>query len=114
MAIGRRTISDSKFARANEEGRLLSFAEAVALALNEDPSSPEPEKRAASTSDAGLLTPREVEVADLISRGMSNKEVAAALVISQRTAEAHVEHILAKLGLTSRTQVATWVLRSRD
>jgi non-specific serine/threonine protein kinase len=45
---------------------------------------------------------------------MSNKEVAAALVISQRTAEAHVEHILAKLGLTSRTQVATWVLRSRD
>ena len=114
VEIGRRTISDSKFARANEEGRLLSFDEAVALAFNEALPSPETEKRAASTSAAGPLTPREIEVAELISRGMSNKEIAAALVISQRTAEAHVEHILAKLGMTSRTQVATWILRPAD
>ena len=45
--------------------------------------------------------------------GRSNKEIAADLVISQRTAEGHVEHILAKLGFTSRAQVAAWVAASR-
>ena len=42
---------------------------------------------------------------------MSNKEIADTLVISRRTAETHVEHILTKLGFTSRTQIATWVKR---
>ena len=51
--------------------------------------------------------------ARLVAGGRSNKEVAADLVISQRTAEGHVEHILAKLGFTSRAQVAAWVAASR-
>ena len=55
------------------------------------------------------LTRREREVAALIARGMSNKDIASALVISQRTAEGHVEHILAKLNFTSRSQVAAWI-----
>ena len=42
---------------------------------------------------------------------MSNKEIADTLVISRRTAETHVEHILTKLGFTSRTQIAAWVKR---
>lgn len=42
---------------------------------------------------------------------MSNKAIAATLVISQRTAEGHVEHILSKLGFTSRVQIAAWVGR---
>jgi DNA-binding NarL/FixJ family response regulator len=46
----------------------------------------------------GLLTPRELEVAQLVAGGRSNKQIAAELVISQRTAEGHVERILAKLG----------------
>jgi DNA-binding NarL/FixJ family response regulator len=40
---------------------------------------------------------------------LSNKEIAATLVIAQRTAEGHVEHILSKLGFTSRTQIAAWI-----
>jgi DNA-binding NarL/FixJ family response regulator len=52
-------------------------------------------------------------VAGLIGRGRSNKDIAAALVISQRTAENHVEHILTKLGFTSRAQVAAWVAASQ-
>ncbi|MCI2422337.1 LuxR C-terminal-related transcriptional regulator [Saccharopolyspora sp. K220] len=56
-----------------------------------------------------VLTKREQEVAALVAQGMSNKDIAATLVISQRTAEAHVEHILAKLGFTSRAQIATWI-----
>jgi non-specific serine/threonine protein kinase len=56
-----------------------------------------------------VLTPRERQIAELIRDGLSNKEIAETLVISRRTAEAHVEHILAKLGFTSRIQVATWM-----
>ena len=52
------------------------------------------------------LTPRELQVARLIAGGRSNKNIAAQLVISQRTAETHMERILTKLGFTSRAQVA--------
>ena len=55
------------------------------------------------------LTSRETQVADLVARGASNREVAAELYISIRTAESHVEHILTKLGLPNRTHVAAWV-----
>jgi non-specific serine/threonine protein kinase len=63
-------------------------------------------------SDAAPLTPRELQVARLIAAGSSNKDIAAGLVISQRTAENHVEHILTKLGFTSRAQVAAWIAAS--
>nr|WP_314142167.1 LuxR C-terminal-related transcriptional regulator [uncultured Rhodococcus sp.] len=55
------------------------------------------------------LTSREAQVADLVARGASNREVAMALHISIRTAESHVDHILTKLGLPNRTHVAAWV-----
>jgi len=44
-----------------------------------------------------------------VARGLTNKQIAATLVISQRTAEGHVEHVLTKLGFTSRAQIAAWV-----
>jgi serine/threonine-protein kinase PknK len=59
------------------------------------------------------LTKRESEVAELIAQGLTNKGIAGRLVISQRTAEAHVERILNKLGFTSRAQVAAWVVQHR-
>jgi len=62
--------------------------------------------------DGAPLTPRELQVARLVAGGRSNKEVAAQLVISQRTAEGHVERILTKLGFTSRAQVAAWIAGS--
>ena len=52
-------------------------------------------------------------MARLIAGGRSNKEIAADLVVSQRTAEGHVEHILTKLGFTSRAQVAAWIAGSQ-
>ena len=55
------------------------------------------------------LTAREFEVAKLISTGMTNPEIAAQLVIAPKTASAHVEHILAKLGVTRRAEIAAWV-----
>jgi DNA-binding CsgD family transcriptional regulator len=55
------------------------------------------------------LTVREYEVARLIGEGMTNAAIARQLEISPKTASAHVEHILAKLGATRRTEIATWV-----
>ena len=60
-------------------------------------------------SAAGGLTRREREIAGLLAEGLSNKEIAMRLVISQRTVETHVDHVLGKLGITSRAQVASWV-----
>ena len=62
----------------------------------------------------GPLTRREREVAALIARGLTNRQIAEELFIAERTADTHVEHILAKLGLGSRTQVATWVVEQGD
>jgi predicted ATPase/DNA-binding CsgD family transcriptional regulator len=68
-------------------------------------------KRASKRGDQlSPLTRREQEVALLIAEGLSNKDIAAKLLIGQRTVESHAEHILAKLGVTSRTQVAVWVV----
>jgi len=58
----------------------------------------------------GGLTRRELEVARLLADGLTNADVARELVISERTAAHHVGSILSKLGLTSRAQVARWVL----
>jgi DNA-binding NarL/FixJ family response regulator len=59
-----------------------------------------------------VLTPREREVAALIADGLTNKDIAARLVVSKRTVDAHVEHILGKLGYSSRLQVATLARRN--
>jgi DNA-binding NarL/FixJ family response regulator len=56
------------------------------------------------------LTRREREVAALLARGLSNREIAEALVIGERTAEMHVSNILGKLGLASRAQAAVWAV----
>jgi DNA-binding NarL/FixJ family response regulator len=55
------------------------------------------------------LTGRQHEIAVLVAEGLSNKDIAGRLVISKRTVDSHVEHILAKLGVSSRLQIAAWV-----
>jgi predicted ATPase/DNA-binding CsgD family transcriptional regulator len=61
-----------------------------------------------ATTLPGVLTPREHQVAALVAAGRSNKAIAAELFISPATAARHVANILAKLGFTSRTQIAAW------
>jgi signal transduction histidine kinase len=60
------------------------------------------------------LTPREWEVARLLARGASNRQIARDLTVSDRTVDTHVSHILRKLGLSSRTQIAAWVFEQRS
>jgi DNA-binding NarL/FixJ family response regulator len=63
-------------------------------------------------ADPTPLTPREREVATLLAEGLSNGEIARRLYTSTKTASVHVSNILAKLNMTSRTEVATWAVRS--
>lgn len=58
------------------------------------------------------LTRRELEVANLVAEGLTNRALAARLHLSERTVEGHIEHALNKLGMSSRTQLAVWVGRS--
>jgi DNA-binding CsgD family transcriptional regulator len=79
---------------------------ALACLPKEKPISP----RRAAAEKYGGLTERERSVAALIAQGKSNREIADQLVISERTVESHVANILFKLGFSSRTQVAAWVV----
>lgn len=54
------------------------------------------------------LSPREAEVAKLVAEGLTNRQIAERLVISERTAQNHVQHILTKLSFTRRSQIAAW------
>ena len=54
------------------------------------------------------LSPREREVARLVGQGLTNRQIAAALYVSERTAQNHVQHILTKLGFANRSQIAAW------
>ena len=105
----RENLGDAAFTAAFDHGRSLPVNAALDYALDErrEPTAPPPK----DTSTP--LTRRESQIADLIAQGLSNKEIAGTLVISQRTAESHVEHILTKLGFTSRAQVAAWTTQQR-
>jgi DNA-binding NarL/FixJ family response regulator len=74
-----------------------------------------PVKEAEPTADSQnqhVLTRRELEVAALVARGRTNRQVADDLVLAVSTAERHVANILRKLNLSSRTQIAAWVLQN--
>lgn len=79
-------------------------------ALARMPAPRQPSPRSADRNRYGGLTAREREVVALIARGLSNREIADALVISERTVEAHTGHIRDKLGFTSRAQTAAWAV----
>jgi DNA-binding NarL/FixJ family response regulator len=81
-------------------------------------SPPHPRKRpsAGERTDEPLtnpLTRRELEVAGLVARGLSNRQIASELHLSQRTVENHIAKILRKLALASRAQIAAWAIEQR-
>lgn len=101
----RSVLGERAFGSANTRGRQMRFDVAVAYALREQPPDFAP-----ASGGASELTKREQQVADLVAQGLTNKEIATKLVISHRTAQGHVEHVLAKLGFNTRAQVAAWVV----
>ncbi|WP_460338177.1 ATP-binding protein [Actinoallomurus acanthiterrae] len=101
----KRTLGQDAFAVAHARGARLTLEQAIARARDEEPTASKTAGRA-ETGVAAALTRREREIAELVARGFSNKDIASALVIAPRTAEGHVGRIMNKMGFTSRTQVA--------
>ena len=131
LEFARGRLGASAAAAVFAEGREMSADDAAAFALGSDSGPPAPGPAepawthparlgaaAAACQEPGgthpapnPLTRREHEIVVLIAQGLSNKEIADELVISPATAARHVANILAKLGFTSRTQVASWATR---
>jgi DNA-binding NarL/FixJ family response regulator len=90
---------------------MMTQDEVVTYALATDSSFVHPSALATPSSPSrhAPLTSRESEVAALIARGYSNREIASALVITPRTADTHVRNIFARPELHSRAQVAVWI-----
>jgi DNA-binding CsgD family transcriptional regulator len=99
---------------AQASGRALSLEQAIAYALaGDEAASGRPPAWPAMAGTSGVLTPREREVAVLVAQGLTNRQIAEALVISEGTARIHIEHILNKLDFHSRAQIAAWVVAQR-
>jgi DNA-binding CsgD family transcriptional regulator/tetratricopeptide (TPR) repeat protein len=108
LPVARTTLGARGASVAWAEGQLLPPAQAVAEALAflepSEPGAYEPPPPIGT----GPLTPREREVAALVAGGMTNRAIAAELVITEATTERHIRNIFDKLGLTSRAQLAVW------
>jgi non-specific serine/threonine protein kinase len=109
----RRALGDRGFQAAFVRGADFDVDQTVAYALGgrAESSALVPTATGAART---TLTRREQQVAELVAQGLSNKDIAARLVIAPRTAEGHVDRILTKLDFTSRTQLAAWVARQED
>ena len=111
MVASRAQLDGATWEAAWKQGRAMSTEEAVEHALSEQephpsrPLVPEEVTPGEATDD---LTRREQEIALLVARGLTNRQISKELAISERTAANHVAKILKKLGLRSRTQIASW------
>jgi DNA-binding CsgD family transcriptional regulator len=101
------SLGSSSASIAWAEGQSLPAAQAVAEALGLLEAA-EPGAHESVPIPTGPLTPREVEVAAQVARGLTNRAIAAELVITEATAERHIRNIFDKLGLASRAQLAIW------
>ena len=99
-------LGEARYKKAYETGVHLDRDGAVGLAIGTKVG-PEP---ASTIDNPNPLGKREREVAELIAEGLSNKEIATRLFLSERTVETHVYNILNKLGFNSRVNIAAWVI----
>ena len=113
LAAARAKLSEDAFAAAWAEGRTMTLEQAVEYALTLPGPASAPAALAeqpAVNKPSDLLTRREREVAGLVARGLTDPQIAEALVIGRRTAETHVAHCLGKLGLATRAGLAAWAV----
>jgi non-specific serine/threonine protein kinase len=113
VAALRAALDGEAYAAAWADGRALPLERAVDYAMRvEAPAAQRPGER--PEPRLGPLTPRQQEVAALIARGLTSRQIADELVLTESTAETHVKHILHKLGFASRAQIAAWVVEQRS
>jgi predicted ATPase/class 3 adenylate cyclase/DNA-binding CsgD family transcriptional regulator len=100
-------LTEEEFQRAWQEGRAMSMDEAIAYA-----SRGRGERKRPSTGWASL-TPSELQVVRLVAEGLSNPRIGERLFISRRTVQTHLKHVFAKLGVSSRAELASEVTRKQ-
>ncbi|WP_051807345.1 ATP-binding protein [Actinoplanes subtropicus] len=105
----RRGLGDTAYATAFSKGTHLTLDEAVELALDERLEPAAAPCRPAASPTADPLTRREEQIAGLVAQGLTNRDIAARLVLSVRTVESHVQNVLTKLDFSNRTQIAAWI-----
>jgi non-specific serine/threonine protein kinase len=109
----RSALGEERFDAAAGHGFALPLPVALAVARGQAPAVPAGDGTDAPGTEAKPLTRREKEIAGLVADGLGNREIAERLFLSKRTVDSHLEHIFTKLGFTSRTQLASWVLERR-
>ena len=115
LTAARSRLDEATWEAAFEQGKAMRLEEAVEFALSEESSSPEPpasEQPTGGTREE-TLTRREKDVATLVARGLTNRQIASELSISEHTAATHIRRILKKLGLRSRAQIGSWLTERR-
>ena len=105
VASIRERLGEEAFVDASSTGRDRPLIETIREALTP----PAPATKSSKARPSDPLTPREMEIAVLVARGYTNRQIADELVITEGTAELHVVHILNKLGFHSRSQIAAWI-----
>jgi non-specific serine/threonine protein kinase len=104
----RRRLGEQSFAGEWAAGRTINPEDAARLALRSgEADGGEP----GTTRSRSMLTRRELEVAALVARGLTNRQVAEQLLVATRTIETHLEHIFSKLGVQTRAELAGWAAR---
>ncbi|WP_089302962.1 ATP-binding protein [Haloechinothrix alba] len=104
----RDALGNDSYEAAWRSGNQLTTAAAVRLALDET-AGEVADRPAGSPSHTDLMTKRERQIAELVARGFTNKDIAGRLVIAKRTVDTHIEHILSKFGFHSRNQIIAWM-----
>jgi len=105
----RAALGEERFDELLSRGLAMHLADALAMAKGETPADGVLGGESGGSA-ARQLTRREKEIAALVAAGLGNREIAARLFLSKRTVDSHMEHIFTKLGFSSRTQLASWVL----
>jgi len=105
----RLALGGTAYRTAFADGTHLTLDEAIELALDERPKPPAAPRHPATPPAHDPLTRRERQIAGLVAEGLTNRDIAARLVLSVRTVESHVQNILTKLDFTNRTQIAAWI-----
>jgi predicted ATPase/DNA-binding CsgD family transcriptional regulator len=105
----RAALGEERFDELLSRGLAMHLADALAMAKGETPAAGVLGGEYGGSA-ARQLTRREKEIAALVAAGLGNREIAARLFLSKRTVDSHMEHIFTKLGFSSRTQLASWVL----
>ena len=109
LAASWAVLDNDRAAQIYAEGQQLSLEDAVEYALLEDASPHVPAKAAGGVGRAVELTEREWEIGQLVALGLTNRDIAAQLIVGKRTVDTHIEHIMNKLAVHSRAQIAAWL-----